>query len=167
MVFCFPFAHIPSRFTDDRCRSHNIDAVDLGQVRTGHAKQPFTQIELRLISFFLLEPLRPFLFWQRSTLASIFRLLKIMVELTITLGHLSLAKLVTILFLVQHKRQILLPVTLQTEGDLLLTGLHSRISKGCQLTWITFTCQDGFNDRLSCHSTHIAQHIGQLNIHLR
>src|SRR5215469_13696200 len=50
-------AHIPSRFANDgRCR-HDVDAVDLSQVRTGHTRQSFTQVELRLISFLLLEPL--------------------------------------------------------------------------------------------------------------
>src|SRR6201984_3207003 len=125
------------------------DAVDLGKVRTGHAKQSCTQVELWLISFLLLESLLPLLFRQRSCLATIFSLLEILVELSIALGHLLLAKLVTILFLLQHKQQILLPVALQTERNLLLTGLHSRISKGCQLTRITFACQNGLNDRLS------------------
>lgn len=39
-------------------------------------------------------------------LAPILYLLEVMVELMIALGHLQLAKLVTILFLLQYKQQI-------------------------------------------------------------
>jgi hypothetical protein len=48
MVLGLPFAHILSGFADDRHRGHDVNAVDPGQVRTGHAKQPFAQVELRL-----------------------------------------------------------------------------------------------------------------------
>jgi hypothetical protein len=37
MVLGLPLAHIPSYFADHRHRRHDIDAIDLGQVRTGHA----------------------------------------------------------------------------------------------------------------------------------
>src|SRR6266566_1583640 len=50
MVLGLPFAHIPSHFAEDRRRGHDIDAVDLGQVHTAHAKQLSAQVELRSIS---------------------------------------------------------------------------------------------------------------------
>ena len=56
MVFGLPFAHIPSNFAEDGRRGHDIDAIDPGHVRTGHAKQPGTQVEPRLIAFPLLAP---------------------------------------------------------------------------------------------------------------
>jgi hypothetical protein len=37
MVLCLPLAHIPSYFTENRHRSDHINAVDLCQVRAGHA----------------------------------------------------------------------------------------------------------------------------------
>ena len=39
MVFRFPFAHIPSRLAENRRRGHNVDPVNLRQIRTGRAKQ--------------------------------------------------------------------------------------------------------------------------------
>src|SRR5262249_1411863 len=133
MVLGLPFAHIRSRFANDRRRGHDIDAVDLGQVRASQAKQLLAQVELRLIALLLLEPALPLLFWQLGTLAAILRLLEILLELPIALGHLLLAKLVTLLFLLQHKQQIFLPVALQTPRDLLLARLHPRIPKLSQL----------------------------------
>ena len=39
MVLGLPSAHIVSGLTDDRRCGHDIDAVEPGQIRTGHAKQ--------------------------------------------------------------------------------------------------------------------------------
>jgi hypothetical protein len=76
MVLGFPFADIPSHFAENRCRGHDVDAVDPGQVRTGHPKQLRAPVELRRIPFLLLQPPLPLLFWQRGTLAPILSLLK-------------------------------------------------------------------------------------------
>ncbi len=146
---------------------HDIDAINLSQVRTGHAKQLGTQVELRRIPFLFLEPLLPFLFRQTGTLAPILSLLEILLKPPIALGHLLLAKLVTILFLFQHKQQIFLPVALQTPRELLLSRLHPPITEGSQFMGIAFACQNGLDDRLSSHSAQITQHISQLEIHLR
>jgi hypothetical protein len=51
MVLGLPFAHIPSCFAEDRRSGHDIDAIDLGQVRTGHSKQLRAQAELWRIPF--------------------------------------------------------------------------------------------------------------------
>jgi hypothetical protein len=48
--------------------------INLSQVRTGHAKQLGTQVELRRIPFLFLEPPLPFLFRQTGTLAPILSL---------------------------------------------------------------------------------------------
>jgi hypothetical protein len=147
MILGLPFAHIPSHFAEDRRRGHDIDAVDLGQVRTGHAKQLSTQVELRRIPFLLLEPPFPLLFRQRNTLAPVLSLLQILLELPIALDHLLPAKLVTILFLLRHKQQVFLPVALQTLRDLLLARLHPGITKLSQLVRIAFAGQNGVNNR--------------------
>ena len=34
MVFRFPFAHIPSRLAENRRRGHNVDPVNLRQIRS-------------------------------------------------------------------------------------------------------------------------------------
>src|SRR5262249_28973394 len=44
---------------------------------------------------------------------------------------------------------------------------RTKIAKRRQLMRIAFPCQNGLDDRLSRHSAHIAQHIRQLEIHLR
>ena len=119
MVLGLPFAHIPSHFAEDRRRGHDIDAVDLGQVHTAHAKQLSAQVELRRISFLLLEPPFPLLFWQRGTFAPVFSLLQIPLDLSIAL--------VTILLLLQHKQQVFLPVALQAQPDLVLARPHPRV----------------------------------------
>src|SRR5260370_20400863 len=94
MVFSLPFAHIPSHFADDGGRGHDIDAVDLGQVRTGHAKQVRTQSELRFIAVLLLESCLPLLLWQAGALAAVLSPLEILFKLSIALRHLLLAELV-------------------------------------------------------------------------
>jgi hypothetical protein len=55
-------------------------------------------------------------------LALFLSLLEILLQPPITLGHVLLARLVTILFLLQHKQQIFLPVVLQTAPNLLLAS---------------------------------------------
>jgi len=47
----------------------------------------------------------------------------------IALGVLLLAELVTVLFLLQHKQQVFLPIVLQTARDFLLARLHPPIAK--------------------------------------
>src|SRR6201981_1222888 len=162
-----PFAHVPTRFAKDRHRGHDVDAVDPGQVCTGHAKQPFAQVELRLIRSLFLEPPLALLFRQRGALAAILSLLEILRELAITLCDLLLAKLVSLLLLLQNEQQIFLPVALQIARDLLLARLDSTIPKLSQLMRITFASQNGLDDGLSGDTADIAQHVRQLHIHLR
>src|SRR5215471_5224520 len=99
MALGLPFAHIPSHFAKDGGRGHDIDAVDLGQVRTAHAKQPFAQVELWRIPPLLPASSLALFFRQKCTLAPVRSLLEIPRELLIALGHLLLTKLVAILFL--------------------------------------------------------------------
>jgi hypothetical protein len=83
--------------------------------------------EVRLISLLLLQPILALLFGQGCSLAAILHLPKTLLGLAIALGHLLLTELVTQLFLLEHKQQILLPVPFQAPCDLLLTSLHPRI----------------------------------------
>ncbi len=161
MVFSLPFAHIPSHFADDGGRGHDIDAVDLGQVSTGHAKQVRTQFELRFIAVLLLESCPPLLFWQAGALAPVLSPLEISFKLSIAFGHLLPAKLVTVLFLLQNEQQIFLPIAFQTSRDLLPTRLYTRVPKCGQLIRISLAGQNRVHDRLPCHTAHIAQHVRQ------
>jgi hypothetical protein len=70
MVLGLPLAHIPSYFADRRHHRHDIDAIDLGQVDTGHAKQLSSQVKL-WIAFLLLAPSLSGLFRQRGSLGPI------------------------------------------------------------------------------------------------
>ena len=112
MVLVFPFAHIPSRFAEDGRCGYDIDAVNLGEVRTGDAKQLGAQGEPWLIPFLPHKSSLPRLLGQTSPLAPILPLLEILLELAIALCHLLLAKLITFLLLLQHEQQVFLPVAL-------------------------------------------------------
>jgi hypothetical protein len=68
---------------------------------------------------------------------------------------------------VQHKEQIQAPVAFQAFGNLLLGGVNPRITEFSQLPWIAFSGDDGTNDFLSGNSTQIADHVRQLQVHLR
>jgi len=87
MVLGLPSAHIVSGFAKDRRCRRDIDAIDLGQVRTGHAKQLPPQVELRLIPPPLLDPPLPLLFRELDTLASVLSLQEILLELAIARTH--------------------------------------------------------------------------------
>jgi len=72
VVLGLPFVHIPTCFAEDRRRGHDIDAINLSQVRTGDVKQLGTKVELRRIPFLLSRSFRfssgrlaP---WRRSSL---------------------------------------------------------------------------------------------------
>jgi hypothetical protein len=95
-------------------------------------------IVVAVISPLFLEPSLALLCWQRGTLAAILSLLKIEVELAITLRYLPLAELIAVLLLLQHKQQIFLPVALQTPRNLFLTRLHPAVSERSQLMGIAF-----------------------------
>ena len=140
--------------------------VNLGEVRTGDAKQLGAQGEPWLIPFLPHKSSLPHLLGQTSPLAPILPLLEILLELAIALCHLLLAKLITFLLLLQHEQQVFLPVALQIPRDLFLACLHPRIPKGRQLMGIALARQNGLDDRLSGHSAQITQHIGQLDVHL-
>src|SRR5438270_4642362 len=98
------FAHIVSGFAENRGRGHDIDTVDPGQICTGQAKQPFAQVEPRLVRPLLLEPSLALLFRQAGTMTAVLSMFTILVELAITLSHLLLTKLISILLLLQHKQ---------------------------------------------------------------
>ena len=69
MVLVFPWAHIPSRFAEDGGRRYDIDAVDLGEVRTSGAKQLGTQGERWFIPFPPYQSSFPHLLGQTRPLA--------------------------------------------------------------------------------------------------
>jgi len=117
----------PSRFAEDGGRRYDIDAVDLGEVRTSDAKQLGTQGERWFIPFPPHQSSFPHLLGQTRPLAPILSLLEILLELPMALCHLLLAKLITFLLLLQHEQQVFLPVALQIARDLFLTCLHPRI----------------------------------------
>ena len=77
MVLGLPLAHVPSYFADHRHRRHDIDAIDLGQVGTGHAKQLFPQVKLWM-AFLLLAPCFSGLFWQSGPLGPILSLREVL-----------------------------------------------------------------------------------------
>jgi hypothetical protein len=87
------------------------------------------QVELRLIPLLLLQPILPLLFRQGAPLAPVLHLLEVLFELAIALSHLLSAELESRLFLLEHKQEILLPVSLQAPRDVLLTCLDAWISK--------------------------------------
>ena len=82
-------------------------------------------------------------------MAAVLSLLEILRELLIALRHLLVAELVTILFLLQQKEQIWLPVAFQTLRNLLLTRFHPGIPKLSELMRIVFAGQNGLDDGLS------------------
>src|SRR6266581_5920427 len=104
---------------------------------------------------FVLEPCLSLLFRQIGPCAPVFPLLEVVLQPPIALGHLLLAKLISILLLLQHKYQIFLPVALETARDLLLGRLHPRITKRSELMRIAFARQNCLNDCLSCESAHV------------
>jgi hypothetical protein len=71
MVLGLPLAHIPSYFADNRHRHHDIDAIDLGQVRTGHAEQLFPQVKLWIAFLLFIEPSLSRLFRQSGPLVAV------------------------------------------------------------------------------------------------
>src|SRR5215831_2422536 len=167
MVLGLPFAHIPSHFAENRHRRHDIDAVDPGQVRPRHAKQILPQVKLWSIAFFLLPSFFPRLCRQSGPLTPILHLPQILRQLPIALGDLLLAKLISRqLLLLQHKQLIVLPIALQRLRDLLFAGLHPNIPIRRQLACIAFPIQNRLNNGLPRHPADVADHIGQLDIHL-
>ena len=100
-------------------------------------------------------------------MAAVLALPEILLKLFVACGHLLLAKLVTLLLLFQYEQQILLPVALQIPCDLVLARLYARIPQLSQLTRIAFASQNGRDDGLSGDPADIAQHVRQLDIHLR
>ncbi len=89
MALRFPFAHIGSRFAENRHRSGDVNRIDLGQVGTSHAKQLRAQVELWRIPFlFLAKSFPPLLFRQTGALAPVLLLLEILLQQLITLRDL-------------------------------------------------------------------------------
>jgi hypothetical protein len=127
-------------------RRCDIDAVNLGEIRTADAKELGAHVERCLIPFLLHESSLPHLLGQASPLGPISPLLEILIELPIALCHLLLAKLVTFLLLLQHEQQVFLPVALQILRDLFLARLYPGIPQRSQFMRIAFARQNGLED---------------------
>jgi hypothetical protein len=69
--------------------------------------------------------------------------------------------------LLQHKDQLLAPVAFQTLGYFSAAGLNPGMTQFGKLPRVTFPTDDGRHNQLSRHPTQVADHIGELNIHLR
>jgi hypothetical protein len=67
----------------------------------------------------------------------------------------------------QHKQLILLPVAFQSLCDLLLASLHSAIPIPRHFPGVAFPIQNRLQDGLPGHPGDVADHVGQLDIHLR
>jgi hypothetical protein len=97
----------------------------------------------------------------------------VLCQLLIAFRDLFLAKLVSRLFLLQDEQLILLPVALQSLRDLFLAGLHSlaglhpAIPIRRQFPGIALPIQNRLQDGLPGHPADVADHVGQLDIHLR
>src|SRR5215469_13093803 len=125
MVLRAPGSHIPPCFADHRDCSHDIDPVNAGQIGPGHAKQlsPVNRTAVYCLAFFW--PPFPCFLRQLGPSAAVLPLLQILLQSLITFQDLFLAKLIAIVFLLQLKQKVLLPVTLQTACNLLLSWLSA------------------------------------------
>jgi hypothetical protein len=98
----------------------------------------------------------PCLYRQVGALAAIFHLREILLDFVVAFTHLPLAKFVTVLFLLEDKEQIFLPIAFPDGPQSPLRGLYAVVSIGCQLPRVTFTCEDGFDDGLSSATDFVA-----------
>jgi hypothetical protein len=87
--------------------------------------------------------------------------------LLVALDHPSLVGVIHLEFLPQHEYEFLAPVAFQTFGDLCTTGLNPRVTEFRELPRVAFSGHDGPHNQLSGHPTQVADHIRELNIHLR
>lgn len=62
---------------------------------------------------------------------------------------------------------LVLPRPRECLADLLFTLLATRFPHGCQGLWISHTCQDGTDNRLSGDARDITHDLGELHIHLQ
>src|SRR5215467_16197763 len=103
MILRLPFAHVPSHFAKDGHSRHAIDAINLGEISARPAEQVLAQIESWYVAFFLFKPRFPLLFRQIGTLATIFHLRPIALDLAVPFAHLLLAKLLSVVLLLQDE----------------------------------------------------------------
>src|SRR5215831_199461 len=167
MVLVGPLAHVPPRFAEDGGGRHHVDAVDAGQVHSRHAEQRFAHVKLRGIALLPSAPPLAGLLRQIGPRAAVGPLLQVLLQALIAFGDLLLAKFVAILFLSEHKQQVFLPVPLQAARDLFCPRLDPYITQRCQGLWVTLASQNGLDDGLPRHPAQIADHVGQLHVHLR
>src|SRR5271165_244328 len=66
-----------------------------------------------------------------------------------------------------HEQQLLAPRSFQTAGDLLVTGANARVLMSRQSLGVTFSPDNVSQDGHSSRTTDVADHVGQLDIHLR
>src|SRR5215469_5741032 len=132
MVFCAPLAHVHSCLADNGRCGPNVDSVDSGQIGARHAKQFRTEIESRLVLFFLAEPLWAFLIGQWRAGTSVCSPLQILLQPFIALGYLPRTELVSVLLLLHQKQKILLPVAPQPPCIFSLPGFPPMAAKSGQ-----------------------------------
>src|SRR6516162_1513715 len=167
MVLVGPLAHVPPRFAEDGGGRHDVDAIDAGQVYSRHAEQRFAHVKLRGIALLASAPSLAGLLRQIGPRAAVGPLLEVLLQALIAFGHLLLAKFVAILLLLEHKQQVFLPVPLQAAGDLFFARLDPYIAQRRQGLWVTLASQNGLDDGLSRRPAQVADHVGQLHVHLR
>src|SRR6516225_691507 len=167
MVLVGPLAHVPPRFAEDGGGRHDVDAIDAGQVHSRHAEQRFAHVKLRGIALLASAPPLAGLLRQIGPRAAVGPLLEVLLQALIAFGHLLLAKFVAILLLLEHKQQVFLPVPLQAAGDLFFARLDPYIAQRRQGLWVTLASQNGLDDGLSRRPAQVADHVGQLHVHLR
>jgi transposase len=95
------------------------------------------------------------------------RAAQLLLQLLITLGNAFLVGVVGVHFLFHQEQQLRSPVALQALSNLLRAGLYAPIPEFRQFLGITFPAHYGAHNQLPSQPAQVADHIGQLHIHLR
>lgn len=164
----FPPAHVQSYFSQNALRDHYFDPVDAGQVYSRDALEFVPEIKRRSILRRLFSPLLDFSFrrWALQWIAVIGKSGQVLIYLLVALGDPLPIGLMQVHFLLQHKHQFGTPIALQTFGNLFPASLDANISEFGQLVRIALPRYDRPHDLLSRDATQIANHVGQLQVHL-
>ena len=88
-------------------------------------------------------------------------------HLGITLGELAAAEVEGAERLLEREQVLVAPVAQQARGDLILAGLDAAVAVGGQHLRVALTIDDGAHDFLAGHAGHVADGVGQLQVHQR
>jgi hypothetical protein len=163
-----PAGHVEAHFADEGLGDPDIDAVDAREIDAADAGEFVPQIKLRRLRSRLAgRPAGRRLRGVAGGARFVGDGVQVRFERPVALDDALPVGVVEVDFLLQDEEELGLPRAFEAAGDVCARGVNARVAEGGEGRGIALAVEDGAHDGLPGAPGEVADHIGELDVHLR